>query len=112
MPKSRVNDALAICHGPAGFNGAGEFAIERTNRVYTVKLVRRHNRQLHKATTGFVAAKLGFFMIPPFTESWLPSKCKGFHERLIPPGANTVETEEPRQGTRLSGADPYSLVPF
>ena len=64
MPKSRVNDALAICNGPAGFNGAGEFAIERTNRVYTVKLVRRHNRQLHKATTGFVAAKLGEYSAP------------------------------------------------
>ena len=50
LPKSHINDALAICHGPAGFNDAGEFAIERANRVYTVKPVRRHNRQLHKAT--------------------------------------------------------------
>ena len=50
LPKSHINDALAICHGPAGFNDAGEFAIERANRVYTVKPVRHHNRQLHKAT--------------------------------------------------------------
>ena len=50
MPKSHINDALAICHGPAGFNDAGEFAIERATRVYTVKPVRHHNRQLHKAT--------------------------------------------------------------
>ena len=38
---------------------------------------------LTSATTGFMAAKLGFFMIPPFTEGWLPSKCKGFHEIMI-----------------------------
>ena len=50
LPKSHINDALAICHGPAGFNDAGEFAIERATRVYTVKPVRHHNRQLHKAT--------------------------------------------------------------
>ena len=50
LPKSHINDALAICHGSAGFNDAGESAIERANRVYTVKPVRHHNRQLHKAT--------------------------------------------------------------
>lgn len=50
LPKSHINDALAICHGPAGFNDAGEFVIERATRVYTVKPVRHHNRQLHKAT--------------------------------------------------------------
>ena len=50
LPKSHLNDALAICHGLAGFNDAGEFAIERANRFYTVKPVRHHNRQLHKAT--------------------------------------------------------------
>ena len=50
LPKSHINDALAICHGPAGFNDAGEFAIERATRIYTVKPVRHHNRQLHKAT--------------------------------------------------------------
>ena len=50
LPKSHINDALAICHGPAGFNDAGEFDIERANRVYTVKPVRHHNRQLHRAT--------------------------------------------------------------
>jgi len=30
-----------------------------------------------------MAAKLGFFMMPPFTESWLLSQCKGFHEIMI-----------------------------
>lgn len=50
LPKSHINDALAICHGPAGFNDAGEFSVERATRIYTVKPVRHHNRQLHKAT--------------------------------------------------------------
>lgn len=49
LPKSHINDALAICHGPAGFNDAGEFSVARANRVYTIKPVRHHNRQLHKA---------------------------------------------------------------
>ena len=50
LSKSHINDALAICHGPAGFNDAGEFAVKRANRTYTAKPVRHHNRQLHKAT--------------------------------------------------------------
>ena len=50
LPKSHINDALAICHGPAGFNDAGQSAVARATRVYTVKPVRHHNRQLHKAS--------------------------------------------------------------
>ena len=50
LPKSHINDALAICHGPAGFNDAGEFVVERANRTYAIKPVRHHNRQLYKAT--------------------------------------------------------------
>ena len=48
--KSHVNDALAIAQGGSGF-GIETFArIIRTDRVYQVKAVRHHNRQLHKAT--------------------------------------------------------------
>ena len=35
------------------------------------------------ATAGFMAEKLGFFMMSPFTVSWLLSQCKGFHEFMI-----------------------------
>ncbi len=46
LPKSHINDALAIAVGP---NGAQQVA--RVDRQYTIKPVRHHNRQLHKATT-------------------------------------------------------------
>lgn len=46
LPKSHINDALAIAIGP---NGAQPVA--RASRQYTIKPVRHHNRQLHKATT-------------------------------------------------------------
>ena len=45
LPKSHINDALAIALGP---NGPQEIA--RADRQYTIKPVRHHNRQLHKAT--------------------------------------------------------------
>lgn len=46
LPKSHINDALAIAIGP---NGPQK--ITRADRRYTIKPVRHHNRQLHKATT-------------------------------------------------------------
>lgn len=45
LTKSHINDALAIALGP---NGLQE--ITRADRQYTIKPVRHHNRQLHKAT--------------------------------------------------------------
>ena len=45
LPKSHVNDALAIAVGPAGSQ-----AISRADCQYAIKPVRHHNRQLHKAT--------------------------------------------------------------
>lgn len=50
LPKSHVNDALAICHGPQGFNDGTTAIVERAAHVYLIKPVRHHNRQLHKAT--------------------------------------------------------------
>ena len=46
LPKSHINDALAIAIGP---NGA--HSVARADQRYTIKPVRHHNRQLHKATT-------------------------------------------------------------
>lgn len=46
LPKSHVNDALAVAIGPKSSCAA----IVRTDRQYTIKPVRHHNRQLHKAT--------------------------------------------------------------
>lgn len=47
LPKSHVNDAMAIALGP--HIDAGTTVI-RTGRQYTIKPVRHHNRQLHKTT--------------------------------------------------------------
>lgn len=44
LPKSHINDALAIALGPYGSQ-----EITRADRQYTIKPVRHHNRQLHKA---------------------------------------------------------------
>ena len=50
LPKSHVNDALAICHEPHGFNDGEKAIVERASHVYLIKPVRHHNRRLHKAT--------------------------------------------------------------
>ena len=50
LPKSHANDALAISQGRYGFDVATNAAITRTDRCYTIKPVRHHNRQLHKAS--------------------------------------------------------------
>ena len=50
LPKSHVNDALAIAQGKQGFNCPYLHQVARADKVYTIKPVRHHNRQLHKAT--------------------------------------------------------------
>ena len=49
LPKSHTNDALAIAQGKAGFNNQGT-TVSCCNKVYTIKPVRHHNRQVHKST--------------------------------------------------------------
>ena len=49
LQKSHTNDALAIAQGRHGF-GRQESGLQQTEKVYTIKPVRHHNRQLHKAT--------------------------------------------------------------
>ena len=50
LPKSHANDALAIAHGPQGFRAEYLPNIRQADRLYTIRPVRHHNRQLHKAT--------------------------------------------------------------
>ena len=50
LSKSHTNDALAIAQGKHGFNAGYLPGIVQIDRVYTVRPVRHHNRQLHKAT--------------------------------------------------------------
>ena len=50
LPKSHANDALAIAHGPQGFRAEHLPNIRQADRLYTIRPVRHHNRQLHKAT--------------------------------------------------------------
>ena len=49
LPKSHINDALDIAQGRGGFNITKPGIIARTDRQYTVKPTRHHNRQIHKA---------------------------------------------------------------
>lgn len=48
LPKSHTNDALAITQGKHGFGIDSMVAIRPADRIYTIKPVRHHNRQLHK----------------------------------------------------------------
>ena len=50
LPKSHINDALAIAQGKHGFGIIERTMVSRVDKQYTVKPVRHHNRQLHKAT--------------------------------------------------------------
>ena len=50
LPKSHTNDALAVAHGPQGFRAGYLPNIRQADRLYTIRPVRHHNRQLHKAT--------------------------------------------------------------
>lgn len=49
-PKSHTNDALAIAQGKHGFNVGYLPGIAQIDKIYTIRPVRHHNRQLHKAT--------------------------------------------------------------
>lgn len=50
LPKSHVNDALAIAAGRCGFNVNMLHSFKRERHIYTIKPVRHHNRQLHKCS--------------------------------------------------------------
>ena len=50
LPKSHINDALAIARGKQGFNVGYLPGILQIDKIYTIRPVRHHNRQLHKAT--------------------------------------------------------------
>lgn len=50
LPKSHTNDALAIAQGPQGFKVDYLPGIVQIDKIYTIRPVRHHNRQLHKAT--------------------------------------------------------------
>ena len=50
LAKSHTNDALAIAHGPQGFHTDYLPNIGQVEKIYTIRPVRHHNRQLHKAT--------------------------------------------------------------
>ena len=50
LPKSHTNDALAIAQGRQGFNCSYLPSVKQQDKIYTIRPVRHHNRQLHKAT--------------------------------------------------------------
>ena len=50
LAKTHTSDALAIAQGKHGFNISRLTTIKLSDRIYVVKPVRHHNRQLHKAT--------------------------------------------------------------
>ena len=50
LPKSHTNDALAIAQGRQGFNVDYFPNIVQVDKIYMIRPVRHHNRQLHKAT--------------------------------------------------------------
>lgn len=50
LPKSHTNDALAIAQGKHGFNVGYLPGIVQVDKIYMIRPVRHHNRQLHKAT--------------------------------------------------------------
>ena len=49
LPKSHTNDALAIAQRKHGFNVGYLPGIAQIDKIYTIRPVRHHNRQLHKA---------------------------------------------------------------
>ena len=50
LPKSHTNDALAIAQGRQGFDVDYFHNIVQVDKIYAIRPVRHHNRQLHKAT--------------------------------------------------------------
>lgn len=50
LNKTHANDALAIAQGKHGFGITGLTVIPQQKRIYGIKPVRHHNRQMHRAT--------------------------------------------------------------
>ena len=50
LAKTHTSDALAIAQGKHGFDIKHLTTVELSDRIYVVKPVRHHNRQLHRAT--------------------------------------------------------------
>lgn len=50
LPKSHINDAIAIASGKWGLNTETNHNFHMPNTIYTIVPIRNHNRQLHKAT--------------------------------------------------------------
>ena len=50
LPKSHVNDAIAIASGRWGLNVGMYHCFQMPERTYRIVPVRHHNRQLHKAS--------------------------------------------------------------
>ena len=50
LAKTHTSDALAIAQGKHGFDINHLTTVELSDRIYVVKPVKHHNRQLHKAT--------------------------------------------------------------
>ena len=51
LTKTHTSDALAIAQGKHGFDINHLTTVELSDRIYVVKPVKHHNRQLHRATT-------------------------------------------------------------
>ena len=50
LPKTHTNDALAIAQGRHGFGIKEHAYVEPADHIYTIRPVRHHNRQIHKAS--------------------------------------------------------------
>ena len=50
LQKSHTNDALAIAQGKHGFDCSYFPHVKQQDKIYIIKPVRHHNRQLHRAT--------------------------------------------------------------
>lgn len=50
LPKTHINDALAIVAGKYGYDVEPNFVFERSDCTYLIRPVRHHNRSLHKKT--------------------------------------------------------------
>jgi hypothetical protein len=88
LPKSHINDALAIAQGKQGFNVGYLPGIVQINKIYTIRPVRHHNRQLHKAAilTGGIRKsnqqRSTYLGIVFLTKSNLTDRTASFGEEL------------------------------
>lgn len=91
LPKSHTNDALAIAQGKRGFNVGYLPEIAQIDKICTIRPVRHHNRQLHKAAilTGGIrksnqAEKSTYLGIVFLTKSNLTDRTASFGEEDLP----------------------------